>query len=139
MRERVRAILVTGDGHLLTIKRVRHGASPYWVLPGGGVEPGDATLEDALQRELDEEIAGEADVHALVHVLEAGADRQYFFLATRSALRAAAGAAGDIGGQPALFHGTYGQPGAAAGRVPHGLAHLEQLPRRYGTRRDPTG
>lgn len=68
------------DGDLLTIRRVRPGQDPYWVLPGGGVEDGE-DLETALARELREEIAANADVHSLLHTLDQGADRQYFYLA----------------------------------------------------------
>jgi 8-oxo-dGTP pyrophosphatase MutT (NUDIX family) len=80
MTDRVRALLITPDGDLLTIQRIRPGQDPYWVLPGGGVEPGE-DLEAALARELHEEIAATADVHSLLHILEHHGDRQYFYLA----------------------------------------------------------
>jgi 8-oxo-dGTP pyrophosphatase MutT (NUDIX family) len=80
MTDRVRALLITPDGDLLTIQRIRPGQDPYWVLPGGGVEPGE-DLEAALARELREEIAATADVHSLLHILEHDGDRQYFYLA----------------------------------------------------------
>jgi ADP-ribose pyrophosphatase YjhB (NUDIX family) len=41
MTVRARALLITPDGDLLTIQRVRPGQDPYWVLPGGGVEDGE--------------------------------------------------------------------------------------------------
>jgi ADP-ribose pyrophosphatase YjhB (NUDIX family) len=65
---------------MLTIRRVRPGQDPYWVLPGGGVDSGE-DLETALARELREEIAATADIHSLLHILERGAERQYFYLA----------------------------------------------------------
>jgi ADP-ribose pyrophosphatase YjhB (NUDIX family) len=80
MTDRVRALLITPDGDLLTIRRVRLGQNPYWVLPGGGVEDGE-NLEAALARELREEIAATADIHSLLHILDQGGDRQYFYLA----------------------------------------------------------
>ncbi|MFJ2032122.1 NUDIX domain-containing protein [Streptosporangium sp. NPDC087985] len=80
VKERVRAILITPGGNLLTIKRVRPRMEPYWVLPGGGVERDDVSLEAALHREVREEVAGVATIHSLIHVLEQD-DRQYFFLA----------------------------------------------------------
>jgi 8-oxo-dGTP pyrophosphatase MutT (NUDIX family) len=80
MSDRVRAILITPDRRLVTIKRIKPGRPPYWVLPGGGVEPGDPTLEDALHREIREELGGTADIHALVTVIDHGADRHYFYL-----------------------------------------------------------
>src|ERR1700678_2192566 len=80
MTDRARALLITPDGDLLTIRRVRPGQDPYWVLPGGGVEDGE-DLETALARELREEIAANADVHSLLHTLDQGTDRQYFYLA----------------------------------------------------------
>jgi ADP-ribose pyrophosphatase YjhB (NUDIX family) len=80
MTDRVRALLITPADDLLTIRRVRPGQNPYWVLPGGGVDAGE-DLETALARELREEIAATADIHSLLHIFERGAERQYFYLA----------------------------------------------------------
>lgn len=64
---RVRAILLTRQGHVLFIKRIKpDGVLPYWIAPGGGVEAYDATLEDALHREVFEELG------ATIEVLESG-------------------------------------------------------------------
>jgi ADP-ribose pyrophosphatase YjhB (NUDIX family) len=82
MNERVRAVLITPGAELLTIRRDRPDAATYRVLPGGHVEPTDPSLEDALIREIREELAGEPAIHSLLRVLESEADRQYFYLAT---------------------------------------------------------
>lgn len=81
-RERVRAILVTPNNTMLVIKRVRPGINPYWVVPGGGVEPTDPDREAALEREVREEIGGEIDVMSLLHLLESQDEQHYFYLAT---------------------------------------------------------
>ncbi|MCL7493183.1 NUDIX domain-containing protein [Streptomyces sp. MCA2] len=52
------------------MKRIRPGTDPYWVIIGGGVEDSDATREDALLREVHEEIAGAAEIMRLFHQLE---------------------------------------------------------------------
>jgi ADP-ribose pyrophosphatase YjhB (NUDIX family) len=65
MTDRVRAVLVTPDGGLLTIRRIRPGQGPYWVLPGGGVEDGE-DLESPLARELREELAATAAIGNLI-------------------------------------------------------------------------
>ncbi|MFF9339398.1 NUDIX domain-containing protein [Streptomyces sp. NPDC014773] len=81
MIERVRAILVTPDHTMLVIRRTRPGIPEYWVLPGGGVEPSDASREAALHREIHEEIAGKADIVRLLHTMETDDERQLFYLA----------------------------------------------------------
>ncbi|MDK9498009.1 NUDIX domain-containing protein [Streptomyces katrae] len=81
MKERVRAVLVTADGTMLVIRRTKPDVPRYWVLPGGGVEPGDESLEAALHREIHEEIAGKADIVRLLHTIESDEERQLFYLA----------------------------------------------------------
>lgn len=81
MMERVRAVLVTADDTMLVIRRARPGIPEYWVLPGGGVEPGDESREAALHREIHEEIAGKADIIRLLHTMESDDERQLFYLA----------------------------------------------------------
>lgn len=71
INQRVRAILLTGDGSVLLIKRVKPDRSaPYWVAPGGGVEWTDYDLIAALERELYEELGAAATVLATAFVLE---------------------------------------------------------------------
>ena len=68
VKRTARAILLDGDLYgaeggppsppdMILIKRTKPGSDPYWITPGGGVEPGeDATVVDALHREVDEEL-----------------------------------------------------------------------------------
>ncbi|WP_405195350.1 NUDIX domain-containing protein [Streptomyces anulatus] len=81
MIERVRAVLVATDDTMLVIRRTRPGIPEYWVLPGGGVEPSDASREAALHREIHEEIAGKADIIRLLHTMESDDERQLFYFA----------------------------------------------------------
>ncbi len=67
----MRAILLTEDGDVLLIKRVKpRDLAPYWVAPGGGLEPSDIDLVAALQRELVEELGADALVLETAFVLE---------------------------------------------------------------------
>lgn len=82
MKQRVRAVLVTPNNTTLLIKRIRPGVAPYWVIVGGGVEESDATLEEALLREVREEIAGDAEIVRLLHETEnAKGEKESFYLA----------------------------------------------------------
>ncbi|MFE1774318.1 NUDIX domain-containing protein [Streptomyces sp. NPDC059008] len=82
MKQRVRAVLITPDDTMLLMKRIRPGIAPYWVIIGGGVEDSDASREDALLREIREEIAAEAEIVCLLHQLEnPKGEVEYFYLA----------------------------------------------------------
>ena len=67
-RRSARAIVVA-EGRLLLIRREREALS-YFVLPGGGIEPGE-TSEQACARELREETTLEASAVTLVSTSDA--------------------------------------------------------------------
>lgn len=72
---RARAIIIENDLVLLML-RVRPDRT-YWVFPGGGHEPEDATLHDTVIRECREELGLEVAVDSEVPVL--GIRRDAFF------------------------------------------------------------
>lgn len=74
---------------LILIKRTKPGRPPYWITPGGGVEPEDDSVVGALHREVDEELGGKvtdpvpAFVDTVPHRTEDGATGvkvQHFFV-----------------------------------------------------------
>ena len=79
--ESVRAVLLTPANRLLLIRRTWPGASPYWVFPGGHVEPEDPDLHAALTREVFEETGGYPQITGLIQVLADGHTREHFYLA----------------------------------------------------------
>lgn len=89
LRRNARAILLD-RGELLLIKRTRPGRDPYWVTAGGGVEPEDASVEDALRREVFEELGGTVhdvqQVYVLTEPKEGGISVHHFFLASLTAM-----------------------------------------------------
>jgi len=50
-RNAVRAILLTPDERILLLRIRLLGESPFWIAPGGGIEPAE-TVDQALRREL---------------------------------------------------------------------------------------
>lgn len=61
-RESAKALLTAGERVLLVEERHSDG-TPFWTLPGGGVEP-DETPADGLSRELQEELGCSVSVHS---------------------------------------------------------------------------
>lgn len=53
--------LITVDDRVLLVKETHDDGSPFWTLPGGGVQPGESDTE-ALKREIAEEIQCRVEV-----------------------------------------------------------------------------
>jgi len=67
-RLRTALIAIDDSGRALLLQHTReHGV--YWVFPGGGVDPGE-TLEDALRREVQEELSVSCRIDRLVAIGE---------------------------------------------------------------------
>ncbi|MFC5719794.1 NUDIX domain-containing protein [Streptomyces gamaensis] len=97
VKRTARAILLDSHGDpgphaefdMIVIKRTKPGQDPYWITPGGGMEPEDASVVAALHREVDEELGAKVvDVvpafvdtvsHSLHHAAH-GVKVQHFFV-----------------------------------------------------------
>lgn len=76
--KRVRALIIDENNQLILIKRVKEGIEPYWVAPGGGLEKTDVTLEDAIKREIREELGAEISVVKLLRIEEFRLEEEVF-------------------------------------------------------------
>jgi 8-oxo-dGTP pyrophosphatase MutT (NUDIX family) len=134
VKRTARAILLDASDQLIVIKRTKPGRPPYWITPGGGVEPADASVLDALHREVYEELGAKitdavpAFVDTVPHIPEPGERTppglkvQHFFVCRLASM------------DPALRHG----PEVEAPRgtyeivrlpfTPEGLASVDVVP-----------
>lgn len=85
VKQSARALLFDAEQQLVLIERTKPGQKPYWVTVGGGVEPQDTGIEDALRREVFEEIGGRIDcvreVFLVTDELPDGVGIQHVFVA----------------------------------------------------------
>jgi 8-oxo-dGTP diphosphatase len=63
------AAVVKRDGSLLLVRHQKPDRAPYWVLPGGRLEPGE-TIPECAARELAEETGLEASFSGILYVGE---------------------------------------------------------------------
>ncbi|MGW0896461.1 NUDIX hydrolase [Streptomyces goshikiensis] len=84
IKRNARAILLDGND-LVLIKRTKPGQEPYWVTVGGGGETTDPSIEDALHREVFEELGGKLSraelVYLITDTIENGLGVQHIFAA----------------------------------------------------------
>ncbi|MFF5488612.1 NUDIX domain-containing protein [Streptomyces virginiae] len=84
VKRSARAILLDGS-ELILMKRTKPGQTPYWVTVGGGIEADDPSIEDALHREVFEELGATLTRAELAHLIstpvEGGIAVQHIFAA----------------------------------------------------------
>ena len=79
------AVIILADSQVLLMHRYKHGRE-YYIVPGGGVEPGE-TLEQAALREIKEETGLEIELDRKLWVYMNQGHPETYFLATRFAGR----------------------------------------------------
>jgi 8-oxo-dGTP pyrophosphatase MutT (NUDIX family) len=98
-------VVIVQDEALALIERRRDGAL-YFVLPGGGVEPGE-TPEEAAAREAWEELGLRVAVGALLTTVVVGDVRHQIFLATPLGGTFGTGRGAEMTGASPTARGTY--------------------------------
>ena len=103
---RVRSgVLIVREGQVALIARVRDGQR-YYVVPGGGVEPGES-IEEAAVREALEELGVHVALGALAAIVERSERPQHYFLATIVGGTFGAGTGPEFGADVPPEKGTY--------------------------------
>jgi 8-oxo-dGTP diphosphatase len=99
------AVILLEDGQLALIRLERAGRV-YYLLPGGGVEPGE-TLVEAARREAEEELGLRVTVGRLVAEVLYHDNRQFYFLARRAGGEFGSGISEEMIGWAGPEAGTY--------------------------------
>lgn len=76
--KRVSAVIIN-QGRIVLIHRFKNG-DEYFVVPGGGVEDNDHSLEDALRREIKEELSVNLTTCKLIFEAKVGELTNYSYL-----------------------------------------------------------
>src|SRR5215210_3035683 len=70
------AAVVARDGTLLLVRHQKPDRDPYWVLPGGRLEPGE-TIPECAEREISEETGLSARFSGVLYVSEFLRERRH--------------------------------------------------------------
>jgi len=77
MSKRVCAVIIK-DNKILLMRRIKEGQE-YFVFPGGGIE-GNESVEDAIIREVKEELSLDAKIDKLLFEMENRGQEESYFL-----------------------------------------------------------
>ena len=98
--------VVIQDNQVALIRRQRNEEPPYYLFPGGQVEPGE-TPEEAAKREILEELGLHIKVGPLVAVSRFHDTEQYFYRSTVTGGQFGTGTGREIIGDIAPYRGRY--------------------------------
>ena len=96
--------VVVRDGALLLVRHEKPGREPYWVLPGGRLEPGE-TIPKCAERELMEETGLEGRFADVLYVSEFMAEGRHTVDVTARA-EAEPGGEAKLGSDPEVEEGS---------------------------------
>jgi len=77
MSKRVAAVIIK-DNKILLMRRIKEGQE-YFVFPGGGIEENES-VEDAIIREVKEELSLDAKIDKLLFEIENRGQEEFYFL-----------------------------------------------------------
>jgi len=77
MSKRVAAVIIK-DNKILLMRRIKEGRE-YFVFPGGGIEENES-IEDAIIREVKEELSLDAKIDKLLFEIENRGQEEFYFL-----------------------------------------------------------
>ncbi len=96
--------VVERDGTLLLVRHEKPGREPYWVLPGGRLEP-DETIPECAERELMEETGLEGRFAGVLYVSEFMAECRHTVDVT-ARVEAKPGGEAKLGSDPEVEEGS---------------------------------
>lgn len=96
------AAVIPRDGSLLLVRHGKPGREPYWVLPGGRLEPGESIPECAV-REIAEETGLRAHFDGILYVSEFSREGRHTVDVT---VRVTASGEAELGTDPEVAPGT---------------------------------
>lgn len=128
---RVGVALMRG-GSILLVRHGKPGLEPYWVLPGGRLEPGE-TIPECARREVREETNLEAEFSGVLYVSEFMSDGRHTVDITVKA-EVADGQEAFLGGDPEAAPGEEPTLKDIAWIEVGGLREIELKPRRLRDR-----
>lgn len=110
MKDRVAAIIYKDNKVILMHREKGYGESKkiYNVIPGGGIEEGES-IEDALRREIREEVGVEIDIidYNEPFILNDSGRKQYFFYCKYKSGIVGTGTGDEVKNENYELHGSY--------------------------------
>ena len=115
------AAIIVQKNQVALVKRVR-GGKTYYVFPGGGVEEGE-TPEDAVVREIKEELGLDISVERLIVEIAYRSHKQFYFLVKVNGGEFGSGTGPEMIGEYPHESGTYEAAWLPISSIPNNIVY----------------